>query len=170
MPSVIYRNERACGCICMIHACIYIHSYMDADHRCVHGSPMCACATYLHTCASVCVCARARVLGRTRIRAENVRALPIGNGPRADRLAGVQDGVGVQREHRRVEHRSCVDHAKCMRRLHPAARHCGEARSAGVRCGVVLVRGGAADDGARARGCARAQAPGVVCVDIRVSI
>ncbi len=60
--------------ICMTRACIYIHAYAYMDERITD-----ACVTRATMCARV----RVHVLGRTRIRAENMRALPAGGGPRA---------------------------------------------------------------------------------------
>ncbi len=53
--SVIYMNERACCCICMPHACIYIHAYACMDER------ITLCGPAQHTCTLVRPCARARV-------------------------------------------------------------------------------------------------------------
>ncbi len=59
-------------------------------------------------------------------------------GPRVVRLAGVRVRVGVQREHRRVEHRACDYVVPSMRRLSGpggAPPQAGRARP-GVRCGA----------------------------------
>ena len=48
-------------------------------------------------------------------------------GPRVARLAGVLHGDGVQREHRRVEHRVCFELLPGMRRFRPAARTAADA-------------------------------------------
>ena len=48
-------------------------------------------------------------------------------GPRVVRLAGFPVGIGVQREHRRVEHRVVDGLDRCMRRFLPAARTAAEA-------------------------------------------
>ncbi len=48
-------------------------------------------------------------------------------GPRVVRLAGFPVGIGVQREHRRVEHRVVDGLDQCMRRFPPAARTAAEA-------------------------------------------
>jgi hypothetical protein len=60
-------------------------------------------------------------------------------GPRVARLAGVRPGVGVQREHRRVEHRGGHLLALCMRCSRPAARTAANALGRGsmrVRLGL----------------------------------
>jgi hypothetical protein len=44
-------------------------------------------------------------------------ATPLNGLPIWARFAGVLLGVGVQREHRRVEHRRCDHIVRCMRRL-----------------------------------------------------
>jgi hypothetical protein len=81
------------------------------------------------------------------------------------RLAGVPVGVGLQREHRRVEHRASHDVVQRMRRFRPDA-HRGRLRSVGRRrmrghC-AVIVRGGAAD--------ARAHVHAHVAMCIRVYV
>ncbi len=48
-------------------------------------------------------------------------------GPRVVRFAGLPVGIGVQREHRRVEHRVVDGLDPCMRRFRPAARTVAEA-------------------------------------------
>ncbi len=66
--------------------------------------------------------------------------------PRVARLAGVPVGVGVQREHRRVEHRVCVGHGRGMRRLSGpggARPRAGRARRV-VGAKRAVVRGGIA--------------------------
>ena len=68
------------------------------------------------TCASVCARARACDCAPTHPR-HHVRAPSRRRGPRVARRAGVPLGVGVQREHRRVERRLSVEHGRGMRRL-----------------------------------------------------
>ncbi len=70
--------------------------------------------------------ARTRVQARTRVSAPKRVSTFRQLGPRLARLAGVLRDVGVQREHRRVEHRRSVNHAGGMHRSRPAARHRGE--------------------------------------------
>ncbi len=70
--------------------------------------------------------ARTRVQARTRVSAPKRVSTFRQLGPRLARLAGVLRDVGVQREHRRVEHRRSVNHAGGMRRARLAARHRGE--------------------------------------------
>jgi hypothetical protein len=69
------------------------------------------------------------------------------------RRAGVLLGEGVQREHRRVEHRACRLVGLGMRRSRPGGAHYGGTRSAGLRCGAAL-------SARRHRRCARACAHG----------
>ena len=73
----------------------------------VHTRPTCA-----SVCARACVCDLAATHLRRHVRAPSRR-----RGPRVARRAGVLPGVGVQREHRRVEHRLSVEHGPGMRRL-----------------------------------------------------
>ncbi len=101
-------------------ACIYIHARLATP---MHGSPMRARRTRAPT---FCVRARARV----RVRLGSHASAPTRasafrrRGPRVARLAGVPLGIGVQREHRRLEHRRGHRLVLCMRRLFgPAARH-----------------------------------------------
>jgi hypothetical protein len=116
-------NERAQVYIYiyMMHACIYIHARLATP---TNGSPMRARRTHAPTCSAR---ARARVRVRLGGRASApTHASALGRrGPRVARHAVVLLGVGVQREHRRVEHRACVEHGLCMRRPFPAraARH-----------------------------------------------
>ncbi len=60
MSSVTYRNERACGCICMIHARIDIHAsaYMEEriNDACLRTIRARVC---VHMCARACACAHA---------------------------------------------------------------------------------------------------------------
>jgi hypothetical protein len=62
-----------------------------------------------------CTCACA--IGRARIRADTGERLSAGVDRVRLRRAGLQLDVGVQREHRRVEHRVCVELGVGMRRL-----------------------------------------------------
>ena len=66
-------------------------------------------------------------------------------GLRAARLAGVRLGVGVQRKHRRVEHRVGHLFVLGMRRFSAGGAPPRRTRSAGLRCGAAVVRGGTAD-------------------------
>jgi hypothetical protein len=84
-----------------MHACIYIHARLATR---TNGSPMRVRRADASTC-----CVRERV--RVRVRFGAHASAPTHASafrrrrPRAARLAGVQLGVGVQREHRRLEHR-----------------------------------------------------------------
>ncbi len=122
-----------------MHACIYIHARLATLSN---GSPMRARRTHAPTC---CVRARARACVRVRLGAHASAPTHASafrrRGPRVARLAGVPLGVGVQREHRRVEHRVCVEHGRGMRRLFgPAARTCvwvlaSPMRTRAIACG-----------------------------------
>ncbi len=81
----------------------------------------------------------------------HVRAPSVGVDHVRFRRAGVLTSVGVQREHRRVEHRACHHVVRGMRRLFgPAARHRGrDALGRVVGAARAVVRGGAADAHAR---------------------
>jgi hypothetical protein len=82
-------------------------------YACTTDAPKCACE-------SVRVCSGAHASAPQRSSPFRRRR------PRVARLAGVPVGVGVQREHRRVEHRACHRDERGMRRLFgPAARHRG---------------------------------------------
>jgi hypothetical protein len=96
-----------------------------------------ACTKDAPTCASVRAGARVRVCLGAHVSSPN----------RAARLAGVPIGVGVQRGHRRVEHR--VGH-HVVYGITPllaggAPPQASGARFAGVRCGTADLRGGTAD-------------------------
>jgi hypothetical protein len=102
-----------------------------------YTAPLCVCVCVR---ARVCVCDHGHPPG-------TVRSLSVGVDCRAVLLAGVPLGGGVQREHRRVEHRVCVDHAVGTRRFRPAARQRrrpGRARR-GFDAVRPVVRGGPTD-------------------------
>jgi hypothetical protein len=105
----------------MMHACIYIHVRLATS---TNGSPRRARRTHAPMC---CVRARVRVrLGAhasvpTRASAFRRR------GSRVARLAGVLLGVGVQRQHRRMEYRIGHHVVLCMRRFRPAMRNAAAA-------------------------------------------
>jgi hypothetical protein len=104
-----------------------------------------------HVRAEACVRARARVCAWARPHPRRrVRALPAAAERRINRLAGVLRGVGLQREHRQVEHRASHDDVRRMRRSGPARTAADCARSVVDACAAV-ARGGAADVSARAR-------------------
>ncbi len=74
-----------------------------------------------HVRAEARVRARARVCACTRPHpCRRVQALPAAAERRVNRLAGVQLGVGLQREHRRVEHRLRHELVQRMRHSRPA--------------------------------------------------
>ena len=91
--------------ICILYACTYMYSA-------VRGRFGRARAARVRPCARACVCDWAATHPRRTVRAPSRR-----RGPRVARRAGVLVGDGVQREHRRVEHRLSVDHCLGMRRL-----------------------------------------------------
>jgi hypothetical protein len=108
--------------ICIHDACMYLHDACMYLHPCASGytDERIAGAGPPHTRAHVLrPCARARV--GVRLGAHASAPTPASafrrRGPRVVRLAGVPRGAGVQREHRRVEHRVCVEHAVGMRRF-----------------------------------------------------
>ena len=78
----------------------------------VHTRPTCA-----FVCARTCVCDWAATHPRRNVRAPSRRRRP-----RVARCAGVLLGVGVQRGHRRVEHRASHHVAVGMRRFRPGRR------------------------------------------------
>ncbi len=121
-----------------------------------NGSPMRARRTRARTC-----CVRVRACIHVRLgahvsaptRASTFRR----RGPRVARLTGVLCGVGVQREHRRVEHRARHHVGHGMRRFRADGAPPRRARSVGARCRAAVVRGGTAD----ARACARTHVIGM---------
>ena len=75
---------------------------------------------YTNTCASAGACARLRGSLGAHVSAPNRAASPLSRrGPRVARLAGVPVGVGVQGEHRRVEHRVDILVGLGIRRFGP---------------------------------------------------
>ena len=86
--------------------------------------PTCACV-----CARACVCDWAPTHPRRNVRAPSRRRRP-----RVARRAGVLDGEGVQREHRRVEHCSCHHVVLCIRRFRPGRRATGGRPRVRVSC------------------------------------
>ncbi len=91
-----------------------MYSYIEEriTDACLHHLRAHVC---VHVSARVCVCSGAHVSAPKRVGAFRRR------GSRVVRLAGVPVGVGVQREHRRVEHRIVDGLDQCMRRFPPAA-------------------------------------------------
>jgi hypothetical protein len=150
----------------VMHEYIYIHVRLATP---MNGSPMRARRTHAPTC---CVCVRARVRVRLGARASvptHASALPSASTAMA-RPAGVLVGVGVQREHRRVEHRGRHLVVLGMRRpFGPggAPPQAGRARKVSDAARAV-VRGGTADARARAcaQTCAHAHARVSTCVGI----
>jgi hypothetical protein len=149
-----------------MHACIYIHARPATR---TNGSPMRARRAHVRTCARVR--ARVRVCDRAPTHPpRHVRVRSVGVDRRWLRLAGVLLGVGVQRGHRRVEHRRGHHAVSGMRRFSgPAVRHCRrDALGRDVDVARAVVRGGAADACARvcAQTCGNAHARVPPCVGI----
>jgi hypothetical protein len=121
----------------MMHACIYPLLSLLRLATQMNGSPMRARRTHAPTCcvracARVCVRLGAHASAPTRASPSRRRRL------RVPRLAGVPVCVGVQRRHRRVEHRACHRVVRGMRRLSGpggAQLRAGRARP-GRRCGA----------------------------------
>ena len=118
-----------CVCVRVLHGCIYIHHPFIC--MCENGSGLCTRAPVCDGDGSA-VCARVGgLLLRARPEPETLnRASPCPSG--VDRVrprrSGVPFGVGLQRQHRRVEHRVGVKLVLCMRRLFgPAARTMADA-------------------------------------------
>jgi hypothetical protein len=125
-------------CRCLAHAC------QRARVRGADGTAL----PFVNAHARARVCAWARPHLRS-MRASTSRRRRASR----SRRAGVLLGVGLQREHRRVEHRTSHDVVLGMRRFRPGA-HRGGLRSVGRRRMCGLLRGGAADVCARACACA----------------
>jgi hypothetical protein len=128
--------ERTCTVyVYMVHACIYIHARLATP---TNGSPMPARRTHAPAC-----CVRARACARVRSGAHasaptHASAFPSAVDRGWPRRAGVLLRVGVQRQHRRVEHRGCYRLVRGMRRPFRPGRRAtaGGTRSAGRRCGA----------------------------------
>ncbi len=115
--------------ILIMTTCIYLH-FIGPNF----GS-LVRCVMH-HIGAHVCMCVGGCAWGHTYPRRT------------CDRVvwpSGFQLCVGLQREHRRVEHRVCVEHGQCERRLGRRAQRGGLPLSVVVRCGAAVVCGGAAD-------------------------
>jgi hypothetical protein len=114
------------------------------------GSPMRVRTTDTPTCcAGAIVCARMRVCLGAQLFAPNCAIVFCRRGLRVARLAGVPVGGGVQRGHRRVEHRVGYLVVGGMCRFRPAARY--RRRPGRAR------RGFDAAPPMRTRACARAE-------------
>jgi hypothetical protein len=149
-------------CLCVIRS--YIHTLsiylymwesagvcMRAPVRDGDGSAVCARVGGLVL--------RARPVPETLNRA----SLPVGVDHVLLRRAGVHLGVGVQREHRRVEHRACHHASRSMRRSRPGGAHYGGRARPGFGAARPFVRGGTADAHARAHTCRPSLARGLGC-------
>ncbi len=127
----------------MLHACIYIHACLGTQ---MNGSPMRARRTHAPTCC-VRACARVRVRLGAHASAPTHASDFRRRRPRVARLVGVQRSVGVQREHRRMEHRRGHHVVPGMRRLFgpggaPPWRDAlgGSSMRRGPLCAVVWAR------------------------------
>ena len=89
--------------------------------------------------------------------------LPVGVDRVRLRRAGVRFGVGVQREHRRVEHRGRHHVVLGMRRSLPGGAHYGGRARPGFDAARPVVRGGTADARARSHTCRHSLARGHGC-------
>jgi hypothetical protein len=125
-----------CVCVCAFHAYTYnihlsVYVRIGRGYVCVHQCAMGMDRLCAHALAGSC-CG----LG---LKPETLnRASPCPSAWTAWwlRRAGALPGVGVQCQHRRVEHRVGVEHGLCMRRSRPGGAHFG-GRSAGLRCGAA---------------------------------
>ncbi len=132
-----------------------IHGYIDYPFICIceNRSGLCMHATVRDGDGSA-LCARVGGLVlRARPEPETLnRASPCPSASTALRLrrAGVLLGVGVQREHRRLEHRGCHRLFLCMRRSRPGGAHYGRRALPGFGVARPVVRGGTADARTRA--------------------
>ncbi len=98
------------------YLCTYIFMYVYYTHSNTYLGPF-----ILRMCLRVCMsCVQVRISSWARTRPHRLRALRAAVDFRVRRLAGFLRGVCLQREHRRVEHRSGVKHEQCMRRFRPA--------------------------------------------------
>jgi hypothetical protein len=158
-----YVYIHMCVCACVLH--VYISIYIIHLSVCVRIGRVPLLLLLLCMHAPACdgdgsaVCARVGGLVlRARPEPETLKPcepLPVGVDRVRLRRAGVLLGVGVQREHRRVEHRACHRLDPGMRRSRPGGRALWRTRSAGLRCGAA----GCARQHCRcARACAHVQA------------
>jgi hypothetical protein len=115
--------------------------------------------------SAVCACVGGLVL-RARPNTRNPKACePLAVGVDRVRLrrAGVPLGVGVQRGHRRVEHRGRHRDERGMRRSRPGGAHYGGRARPGFGAARPVVRGGTADVHVRAHTCLHSLARGHGC-------
>ncbi len=121
------------------HSCIHAHSYMEERGTKSKTEDRITDACVRHRCAHMCAQVRAHTPGRMDMGAHASAPTHTNafrrRGPRAAWLAGVPLGVGIQREHRRVEHRGCHRLVPGMRRFRPggAPPQASRMRSTGLR-------------------------------------
>ncbi len=156
--AITCRRKRPPVYIANAHVMYNIYVYICNDAKSGHVTP------------TRCVRASARV--RVRLGAHAFapnHASAFGRrGPRVARRAGVLLGGGVQREHRRVEHRACYFVVRGMRRLSGpggAPVQAGRARL-GRRCGAGRYARCAVGTLMRARVCAQTYSRVCTCVGI----
>jgi hypothetical protein len=138
----VYPNMHIYMCACAPRFTYMIHFFCICENR----SGLCMRAPLCDGDGSA-VCERVGGLVlRARPEPETLnRASPCPSGVDRVRLrrAGVLVGVGVQREHRRVEHRACHHVAPGMRRLFgPGGAHYGGRARPGFDAARPVVRGG----------------------------
>jgi hypothetical protein len=150
MHPNIYIDIHVCVCVCVLQRYIYIHD----PFLCMSENWPALCVR-VPLCdgdgSAVCACVGGLVL-RARPKTRNPKPcepLPVGVDRVRLRRAGVRICVGVQRQHRRVEHRGRHHAVLCMRRSRRRRRALRRPRLAGLRCG-------AAGCARRHRRCARA--------------
>jgi hypothetical protein len=134
----------------IIHLSVYVR--IGRGYACVHQCAMVMDRLYAHALAGSC-CGSAETRN-----AEPCEPLPVGVNRVWLRRAGVLLGVGVQREHRRVEHSACHHVGLCMRRSRPGGAHYGGRARPILDAARRVVRGGTADACAREHMCR--QSPG----------
>jgi hypothetical protein len=152
-----------CVCVCVTR--LFIHYPLICI--CKNRSGLCVLAPVCDGDGSA-VCARVGGLVlRARPNPRNPKPcepLPVGVDRVRLRRAGVLLGVGVQRQHRRVEHRVGVEHGLGMRRFRPRRRAlCGGRARRVVDAARPVVRSGTADARARAHTCRHSLARGLWC-------
>jgi hypothetical protein len=148
----MHSNIYTCVRVCVTRLCIQYPFICMCENR----PALCMCAPVCDGDGSA-VCARVGgLLLRARPKPRNPKPcepLPVDVDRVRLRRAGVLLGVCVQREHRRVEHRVCVEHAFGMDRSRPGGAHYGGRARPGFDAARPVVRGGTADARARAHTC-----------------
>ncbi len=158
-----------------MHSNIYTCVRLCVTRLCIQYPFICTCENRPALCvrAPVCdgdgsaVCARGGGLVlRARPKTRNPKPcepLPVGIDRARPRRAGFRLCEGVQREHRRVEHRACHHVVRGMRRSWPGGAHYGGRALPGFGAARPVVRGGTADARARAHMCRHSLVRGPGC-------